>query len=40
MQQPMHLVDLLGVERSWVLELFERADRLRALRGTPQAPRP
>jgi ornithine carbamoyltransferase len=40
MQQPMHLVDLLGLERSWVLELFERADRLRALRGTPQAPRP
>src|SRR5436190_18613635 len=40
MQQPMHLVDLLGVVGSWVLELFERADRLRALRGTPRAPRP
>ena len=40
MQKPMHLVDLLGVERAWVLELFEQADRLRALRGVPRAPRP
>ena len=35
-----HLVDLLGLDRDWVLELFARADRLRATRGTPQAPRP
>jgi len=29
---PLHLVDLLGLEREWVLGLFERADRLRARR--------
>jgi ornithine carbamoyltransferase len=37
---PSHLVDLLGLERPWVLHLFDEADRLRALRGTPRAPRP
>ncbi|MCC6349495.1 MAG: ornithine carbamoyltransferase [Candidatus Eisenbacteria bacterium] len=37
---PFHLVDLLGLERGWVLERFTEADRLRALRGTPKAPRP
>jgi len=35
-----HLIDLLGLERSWVVERFEQADKLRAVRGTPKAPRP
>lgn len=37
---PAHLVDLLGLERGWVLDLFDEADRLRVVRGTPKAPRP
>ena len=37
---PLHLIDLLRLDRDWTLELFERADRLRAARGTPRAPRP
>ncbi len=37
---PSHLVDLLGLEREWVTDLFVEADRLRAVRGTPRAPRP
>jgi ornithine carbamoyltransferase len=37
---PSHLIDLLGLERDWVLKLFEEADRLRAVRGTARAPRP
>jgi len=37
---PLHLVDLLGLDRDWVLELFAEAERLRAVRGTSQAPRP
>jgi ornithine carbamoyltransferase len=37
---PLHLVDLLGLEREWVLKLFANADRLRAVRGTASAPRP
>jgi len=37
---PRHLVDLLGLDREWVLQLFADADRLRAVRGTPGAPRP
>ena len=37
---PLHLVDLMGLERGWVLERFAEADRLRAVRGTPRAPRP
>lgn len=37
---PKHLVDLLPLSREWVLNLFEEADRLRAKRGAPNAPRP
>jgi ornithine carbamoyltransferase len=37
---PDHLVDLSGLTREFVLELFAEADRLRAVRGTPDAPRP
>jgi len=37
---PRHLIDLIGLDRDWVLRLFAEADRLRALRGTPRAPRP
>jgi ornithine carbamoyltransferase len=37
---PTHLIDLLGLDRAWVLDLFASADRLRAARGTPNAPRP
>ncbi|HTM57109.1 MAG TPA: ornithine carbamoyltransferase [Candidatus Udaeobacter sp.] len=39
-ESPAHLVDLLGLDRDWVLDLFEQADRLRAVRGTPRASRP
>ena len=39
-QTPQHLVELLGLERDWVLGLFERADWLRERRGGPRAPRP
>ena len=39
-ESPHHLVDLLGLDRGWVLDLFERADALRARRGSPKAPRP
>jgi ornithine carbamoyltransferase len=39
-ETPQHLVELLGLEREWVLGLFERADWLRERRGSPQAPRP
>lgn len=39
-QTPVHLIDLLGLEKPWVLDLFRSADALRAVRGTPQAPRP
>src|SRR6267378_2490240 len=37
---PLHLIDLLDLDREWTLELFDEADRLRAARGTPRAPRP
>jgi ornithine carbamoyltransferase len=37
---PRHLIDLQGLDRTWVLERFEQADKLRAVRGTPRAPRP
>ena len=37
---PIHLVDLLGLDRGWVLRLFDEADRLRAARKTKDAPRP
>src|SRR5262249_47324038 len=36
---PEHLVDLSGLDRAFVLALFAEADRLRAVRGTPKAPR-
>jgi ornithine carbamoyltransferase len=39
-QAPVHLIDLNGLEKSWVLDLFEEADRLRLARGTRNAPRP
>ena len=37
---PENLIDLSQVSREFVLELFAEADRLRALRGTPKAPKP
>ncbi len=37
---PHHLVDLTGLSRTWVLELFEQAERLRELRKTARAPKP
>src|SRR5437867_8423056 len=37
---PHHLIELLGLEREWVMSLFDRADALRTLRGSPDAPRP
>ena len=37
---PENLIDLSGVTREFVLELFAEADRLRALRGTSKAPKP
>ena len=39
-QSPPHLIDLLGLDPAFVLELFAEADRLRAARGTARAPRP
>ena len=39
-EAPLHLVDLTGLDRDWVLKVFDRADRLRAARGTARAPRP
>ena len=38
--RPVHLIDLLGLEREWVLKLFADADKLRAARGTARALRP
>jgi ornithine carbamoyltransferase len=35
-----HFLDLMSRDRGWALELFEEADRLRAARGTPHAPKP
>ena len=40
MKSPIHLVDLLGLDRAWVIDLFAQADALRAARGGPGAPRP
>ena len=37
---PRHLVDLRGLDRRWVDALFATADELRAVRKTPDAPRP
>jgi len=39
-ESPAHLIDLIGLERDWTLDLFEHADRLRAVRGQANAPRP
>src|SRR5882724_11773078 len=39
-ESPRHLVELLGLDRAWVLELFERAEELRTHRGRPEAPHP
>ncbi len=39
-RSPAHLIDLLGVSPDWTLQTFDRADALRAARGTPAAPRP
>ena len=37
---PRHLVDLLGLDRDWVVALFEQADHLREVRGQRNAPQP
>jgi len=37
---PVHFVDLLGLEREWMLHVFDEAERLRAARGTRSATRP
>jgi ornithine carbamoyltransferase len=37
---PAHFVDLLGLEREWLLHVFDEAERLRQARGTTAAPRP
>ncbi len=37
---PSHLIDLLGLERKYVLSWFDRADQLRAVRGVAGAPQP
>jgi len=39
-ETPPHLIDLMGLERAWVLDLFQHADRLRLHRGTARAPHP
>jgi ornithine carbamoyltransferase len=37
---PSHFVDLLGLEREWLLRVFDEAERLREARGSRTAPRP
>jgi ornithine carbamoyltransferase len=37
---PLHFVDLLGLERAWLLGVFDEAERLRKARGTKSAPTP
>jgi len=37
---PLHFVDLLGLEREWLNQVFDEAERLRLPRGTKTAPRP
>jgi len=37
---PLHFVDLLGLEREWLVQVFDEAERLCAARGTKTAPRP
>ncbi len=39
-EHPAHLINLLGLDADWALDLFKRADVLRATRGTAKAPRP
>jgi ornithine carbamoyltransferase len=39
-EAPRHLIDLAGLDRSWIERVFEQADRLKAARGTPRAPKP
>ena len=39
-EHPQHLIDLLGLSRAWVNELFDGAEALRSKRGSPKAPRP
>jgi ornithine carbamoyltransferase len=38
--RPTHLVDLVGLEQGWVLDLFRLADELRAARGHADGPKP
>jgi ornithine carbamoyltransferase len=37
---PVHFVDLLGLERDWLIRVFDEAERLREARGTKSAPHP
>ena len=37
---PLHFVDLLGLEREWLMTVFDEAERLRAARGANAAPHP
>jgi ornithine carbamoyltransferase len=37
---PLHFVDLLGLEREWLIRVFDEAERLRLARGTKAAPQP
>jgi ornithine carbamoyltransferase len=37
---PLHVVDLIDLDREWVANVFRVADRLRAARGASRAPRP
>jgi ornithine carbamoyltransferase len=39
-KNPTHLVDLIGLEQGWVLDLFRLADELRAARGQADGPKP
>ena len=39
-ESPKHLIDLTGVDKQWVLDLFAQADALREVRGTLKAPKP
>jgi ornithine carbamoyltransferase len=37
---PVHFIDLLDLDRDWVLRVFDESERLRAARGGKVAPRP
>ncbi|HEV8480849.1 MAG TPA: ornithine carbamoyltransferase [Candidatus Eisenbacteria bacterium] len=39
-QKPTELVDLMGLEQGWVIDLFRLADELREARGQADAPKP